>query len=132
MADATPAEGLFASRRAVILLGPPGAGKGTQARCLSERYGVPSLSTGAMFREQVERGTKLGKEAQPILAQGGLVPDEIVRAMVEEWITRSGLRQWIHSGWFSADAAPGDRAGRNPEGARLSEAGCFFSDGGAI
>ncbi len=87
MADATPAEGLFASRRAVILLGPPGAGKGTQARCLSERYGVPSLSTGAMFREQVERGTKMGKEAQPILAQGGLVPDEIVRAMVEEWIT---------------------------------------------
>jgi len=87
MADSAPAAGLFASRRAVILLGPPGAGKGTQARCLSERYRVPALSTGAMFREQVERGTELGKEAQPILAQGGLVPDEIVRAMVEEWIT---------------------------------------------
>jgi len=86
MADLASA-GLFASRRAVILLGPPGAGKGTQARCLSEHYRVPALSTGAMFRAQVERGTELGKEAGPIIEQGGLVPDEIVRAMVEEWIT---------------------------------------------
>jgi adenylate kinase len=86
MADQAPA-GLFASCRAVILLGPPGAGKGTQARRLSERYRVPALSTGAMFRTQVERGTELGKEAKPIMEQGGLVPDEIVRAMVEEWIS---------------------------------------------
>ncbi|MGO9642063.1 MAG: adenylate kinase [Candidatus Acidiferrales bacterium] len=86
MADQAPA-GLFASRRAVILLGPPGAGKGTQARYLSERYRVPALSTGAMFRTQVERGTELGKEAKPIMEQGGLVPDEIVRSMVEEWIS---------------------------------------------
>jgi adenylate kinase len=69
---------------AVVFLGPPGSGKGTQSRIVAERYGVPQISTGDMFREHVARGTALGKKAKGIMDSGALVPDEIVSAMVEE------------------------------------------------
>ena len=74
--------------RAVIFLGPPGAGKGTQARQIAEAYGVPHLSTGDMFREHVSRGTTLGLRARPIMERGELVPDDLVLSMVEERISR--------------------------------------------
>jgi adenylate kinase len=74
--------------RAVIFLGPPGAGKGTQARQIAESYGVPHLSTGDMFREHVSRGTPLGLGAKPIMERGELVPDDLVLSMVEERISR--------------------------------------------
>jgi adenylate kinase len=74
--------------RAVIFIGPPGAGKGTQARRVAELYDVPHLSTGDMFREHVRRGTPLGRKARPIMARGELVPDSIVLGMVEDRITR--------------------------------------------
>jgi adenylate kinase len=74
--------------RALIFLGPPGAGKGTQARQIAESYGVPHLSTGDMFREQVSRGTPLGQRAKPIMERGELVPDDLVLSMVEERISR--------------------------------------------
>ena len=79
---------LQALKRAVIFLGPPGAGKGTQAKRLAQRYGVPHLSTGDMFREHVSRGTDLGRLAKPIMERGELVSDEIVLGMVEERIAR--------------------------------------------
>lgn len=69
---------------ALILMGPPGAGKGTQAKLLAKRCGVPHLSTGDMFREAVSRGTATGRLAKPYLDDGGLVPDEIVLKLVEE------------------------------------------------
>ncbi len=69
-------------------MGPPGAGKGTQAREISRRYGIPHLSTGDMLREHVARGTDLGRRAKPIMESGQLVPDEIVLGMVEERISR--------------------------------------------
>jgi len=75
-------------KRPVIFLGPPGAGKGTQAKQLSARYHVPHLSTGDMLRDHVSRGTKLGLRAKPIMDRGELVPDEIVLGMVEERIGR--------------------------------------------
>jgi adenylate kinase len=75
--------------RAVIFLGPPGAGKGTQARQVAESYGVPHLSTGDMFREHVSRGTPLGLRAKPIMERGDLVPDDLVLSMVEERISRA-------------------------------------------
>jgi adenylate kinase len=75
--------------RAVIFLGPPGAGKGTQARQIAESYGVPHLSTGDMFREHVSRGTPLGLRAKPIMERGELVPDDLVLSMVEERISRA-------------------------------------------
>jgi len=74
--------------RAVIFLGPPGAGKGTQARQIAESYSVPHLSTGDMFREHVSRGTPLGLRAKPIMERGELVPDDLVLSMVEERISR--------------------------------------------
>ncbi len=84
MADAR-ARGLG---RAVIFLGPPGAGKGTQAKQIAKHYGVPHLSTGDMFRELVARDTPLGKRAKPIMDRGDLVPDDIVLEMVAERVSR--------------------------------------------
>jgi adenylate kinase len=74
--------------RAVIFLGPPGAGKGTQARLIAESYSVPHLSTGDMFREHVGRGTPLGQRAKPIMERGELVPDDLVLSMVEDRVSR--------------------------------------------
>jgi len=75
-------------KRPLIFLGPPGAGKGTQARRLSEMYHVPHLSTGDMLRDHVSRGTDLGRKAKPIMDRGELVPDEIVLGIVGERIGR--------------------------------------------
>jgi len=74
--------------RAVILLGPPGAGKGTQAQRIAQRYKLPHLSTGDMFRDHIHRETELGKKAKPLMARGELVPDEIVLSMVEDRISQ--------------------------------------------
>lgn len=74
-----PAEEL---NRAVILLGPPGAGKGTQAKKLAAKYSVPHLSTGDMLREHIAAGTPLGVKAKPIMARGELVPDSLVLRIV--------------------------------------------------
>jgi len=74
--------------RAVIFLGPPGAGKGTQAKELARKFSAPHLSTGDMLREHVAAGTSLGMRAQPIMSRGELVPDSIVLRMVAHRIDR--------------------------------------------
>ena len=74
--------------RAVIFLGPPGSGKGTQAKELARVYGIPHLSTGDMLREHVSKGTVLGLKAKPIMERGDLVPDSLVLKMVAERIER--------------------------------------------
>jgi adenylate kinase len=66
----------------VILLGPPGAGKGTQSKQIVDRYGVPQISTGDLLRDHVGRGTELGLEAKAIMARGELVPDELLYGIV--------------------------------------------------
>jgi len=68
----------------IILLGPPGAGKGTQAKRIAERYGIPQISTGDILRENVQRGTELGLQAKAIMARGELVPDSLVCDMVAQ------------------------------------------------
>lgn len=78
--------------RAIVFLGPPGAGKGTQAKVIAERLGVPHLSTGDMFRDHVARGTELGRQARAIMEKGGLVPDELVTAMVASRIQADDCR----------------------------------------
>jgi len=70
----------------LVLLGPPGAGKGTQSARLQEKYGIPQLSTGDMLRSAVKAATPIGLEAKAIMAAGGLVPDEIVIGIVAERI----------------------------------------------
>lgn len=70
----------------LILLGPPGAGKGTQAAAIVEAYGIPHISTGDMLRANVKNGTQLGLEAKKFMDAGDLVPDEVIIGMVEERI----------------------------------------------
>ena len=66
----------------VILLGAPGAGKGTQAKRISEYYGIPQISTGDILRDNIRRGTGLGKQAQAMIERGELAPDELVCQMI--------------------------------------------------
>ena len=68
----------------LVLLGPPGAGKGTQAAKLADRFGIPQISTGDILREQVEEGTHLGIEARTFMDRGEYVPDGVVVRMVQE------------------------------------------------
>ncbi|GAA4292332.1 MULTISPECIES: adenylate kinase [Mycobacterium] len=68
----------------VVLLGPPGAGKGTQAQKLSEKLGIPHISTGELFRSNIENGTKLGLEAKRYLDAGDLVPSELTNQLVDD------------------------------------------------
>jgi adenylate kinase len=68
----------------IILLGPPGGGKGTQAKKIVEKYGIPHIATGDILREAVAKGTELGKKAKEYMDRGELVPDEIVIGIVRE------------------------------------------------
>jgi adenylate kinase len=72
----------------VIFLGPPGAGKGTQAEKLATHLGVPRISTGDMLREAIAEGTPLGKQADPLMERGKLVPDDLLIALIRERIGR--------------------------------------------
>ncbi len=79
----------------LILLGPPGAGKGTQAALLSQRLGIPHVASGDLFREAMERGTELGGKAQSYLERGVLVPDEVTNAMLEERLKEPDCAQGV-------------------------------------
>jgi adenylate kinase len=70
----------------LIIMGPPGAGKGTQAKVIAARYGIPAISTGDIFRANVSKGTPLGVEAQRYMDAGEYVPDEITNLMVRNRI----------------------------------------------
>jgi adenylate kinase len=76
------------SKLAIIMLGPPGAGKGTQARIMSESLKVPHISTGDILREALKHETELGKKAKTFMESGGLVPDELVDVIVAERVGR--------------------------------------------
>ncbi len=79
----------------LILLGPPGAGKGTQAKMLAAGLGVPHISTGDMFRDHKARGTEIGKKIQAIMDSGGLVTDDITNDMVKERLSRPDVAQGL-------------------------------------
>lgn len=72
-----------------VFLGPPGAGKGTQAEMLSQKYGVPQISSGEMLRENIRDGTKLGKKASSYMDRGELVPDQILIRLVKDALSSS-------------------------------------------
>ena len=71
----------------LVLVGPPGAGKGTQATLLAERYGIPHISTGDIFRANLKEGTELGLQAKSYMDKGELVPDSVTNAMVKDRLT---------------------------------------------
>jgi adenylate kinase len=73
-------------RPRIIFLGPPGAGKGTQAQRLAAVLGIPCISTGEMLRDAIARATPLGRKAEPMMAEGGLVSDELLLDMIQERI----------------------------------------------
>ncbi|SFJ80689.1 adenylate kinase [Cellulomonas sp. KH9] len=73
----------------LVLLGPPGAGKGTQAVRLAERLGVPAISTGDIFRSNIKNGTELGRRVQDITASGALVPDELTNELVRDRLAQA-------------------------------------------
>jgi adenylate kinase len=76
----------------VIFLGPPGAGKGTQAARLSTHYGIPRISTGDILREAIAQGTPLGKKAAPVMERGALVPDNLLIGIIQERLFRDDCR----------------------------------------
>lgn len=72
----------------IVLLGPPGAGKGTQAKNISEKFGLPHISSGNIFRENLKNQTELGKKAEEYMNRGELVPDDITISMIRERLSR--------------------------------------------
>jgi len=89
----------------IILLGPPGAGKGTQAKRISQHYGVPQISTGDLLREHVKHETELGVKAKSIMARGELVPDELLYDMVTERLGRADCKPGFILDGFPRTAA---------------------------
>lgn len=72
----------------IIFIGPPGSGKGTQAKRLAERFSIPHISTGDMLRDAVSEGTELGRQAAPIMAAGALVSDDLMIGIIRERLAR--------------------------------------------
>lgn len=103
----------------LIFLGAPGSGKGTQAKLLSQRLGIPQISTGEMLREAVRAGTELGRQAKAIMEAGELVPDDVIIGLIRERLKEADAR-----GGFILDGFP-----RTPQQAaaldRLLEEGNF-------
>jgi adenylate kinase len=85
----------------LVLVGPPGAGKGTQAAALSEKLGIPHISTGELFRKHIAEKTELGQEVEHILDSGGLVPDDITNRMLIDRLEQSDT-----AGGFLLDGFP--------------------------
>jgi adenylate kinase len=102
----------------VLLLGPQGAGKGTQAVKIAAGHGIPHVSTGDMFRAAVAAGSELGRQVQPILESGRLVPDEITVALIRE-----RLGQPDAAGGFILDGFPRNLAQAEALDAMLAEIG---------
>ncbi|MCJ7826656.1 MAG: adenylate kinase [Demequinaceae bacterium] len=102
-----------------VLLGPPGAGKGTQAMRLAERYGIPAISTGDIFRANVGQGTELGLKAKEYMDAGLLVPDSVTNAMVRDRLTWADTAEG-----FLLDGYP-----RNPE--QAAELDSMLAESGA-
>lgn len=111
-----------AASHRVVLLGPPASGKGTQGRRLALDLGLDYLSTGALLREHVENGTELGQQAQPILARGEYLPDELMFPILADWLEKHTagwvldgfprskpqalfLDEWLQERGFALDAA---------------------------
>jgi adenylate kinase len=102
----------------LLVLGPQGAGKGTQAKRISSEYGIPHISTGDMFRAAIAARTPLGQQVEPILASGQLVPDEVTIALIRERLSQEDARDG-----FVLDGFPRNLAQAEALDAMLAEIG---------
>ncbi|HNS37914.1 MAG TPA: adenylate kinase [Anaerolineaceae bacterium] len=94
--------------RTIVLLGPPGAGKGTQAEIIAEKYGLAHISSGDLFRENLRLQTELGQMAQSYINRGELVPDDVTIAMIRERLTRPDCAQGVLLDGFPRTPAQAD------------------------
>ena len=90
----------------LILLGPPGAGKGTQAAKIIEKYHIPHISTGDIFRKNIKEGTELGKKAQEYMNRGELVPDELVVEIATDRLKADDCKNGFLSGRVPKNGIP--------------------------
>jgi adenylate kinase len=95
----------------LVLIGPPGSGKGTQAKQLAGRHGIPHISTGDMLRESVAEKTELGRIAEPILASGGLVSDDLMIGIVRERLGKPDARKGFILDGFPRTVAQAEKLG---------------------
>ena len=79
----------------IIMLGAPGAGKGTQAKKIAEKYDIPHISTGDIFRANIKNGTELGQKAKTYMDQGLLVPDELVVSLEQSHRLKRLIKLWL-------------------------------------
>lgn len=100
----------------LLIIGPPGAGKGTMGTLIAERFGIPTLSTGEVLREEIKKGTELGALASSLIDQGHFVPDEVVGKIVRDALGRS-------DGGFLLDGFPRNLSQAEMFGEMLEEAG---------
>jgi adenylate kinase len=115
----------------LIFIGPPGSGKGTQAKRLAERFGIPHISTGDMLREAVAAGTPVGQQAASIMAAGQLVPDDVMIEIINDRLAQSDARKGFILDGFPrtlvqaekldalVGSAPGKAQGNGKEGLRV-------------
>jgi adenylate kinase len=92
----------------LIFLGPPGSGKGTQAKVLAEKFGVPHISLGDILRDEVKRATEIGKRAKDFMAAGRLVPDELTIELADKRISQADCRPGFIFDGFPRSAAQAD------------------------
>ena len=100
----------------IIMLGAPGAGKGTQAKKISEKYQIPHISTGDIFRANIKNGTELGKKAKTYMDQGLLVPDELVCDLVVDRVQQEDCKKRLYSGRISKNDPSGGKSGQGAGG----------------
>jgi adenylate kinase len=111
----------------LIFIGPPGSGKGTQAKRLAAQHGVPHISTGDMLREAIADGTELGRQAAPIMASGALVSDDLMLGIIEERLAKSDAQRGFILDGFprtlvqaeKLDSIVGKTSGNGDEGLRV-------------
>ena len=96
----------------IILLGPPGAGKGTQAAGIVEKYNIPHISTGDIFRKNIKEGTDLGKKAKEYMDQGLLVPDELTVGLVTDRLSQDDCKNGFMSDGFPRNVAQAQQLGQ--------------------